>query len=143
MKLYAKIENGLPETVKKLIEAEIQNNEGKEISIEIKTTGGDKIRLYGFLYGCVYPIAKIYIQNTTGEAISLQDIDTMFKLRFYYEEVPDRITGELHKIPNRKRDMSKKELSEYTENVLNFMAENFGASFPEQEETQKFALINL
>ena len=29
MKLYAKIENGLPETVKKLIEAEIQNNEGK------------------------------------------------------------------------------------------------------------------
>jgi len=144
MKLIVKIENDTtPKTVLQMIEKELQKYNDKAASIEIKEDNPDKIRQYGFLYGAVYPIVQAFVYADTGEKLSLQDTDTLMKLRFWYEEVPDVITGELFKIPKRKRDMNKTEMVIFIENVLGFMHDKYSAKVPEQSDAAKFSIINL
>jgi hypothetical protein len=144
MKILTKIENDVtPKTVQQMIEKELQKYNDKAVSIEIKEDNPDKIRQYGYLFGTVYPIAQAFIFIDTGERLSLEDTDTLMKLRFWYEEVPDVITGELHKIPNRKRDMNKREMEVFIENILGFIHDNFSAKVPERSDAAKFSIIKL
>ena len=48
------------------------------------------------------------------------------KLRFWYEEVVDFETGQITKVPKRKREMSKAQMTEYIENISNFVNDYFG-----------------
>lgn len=126
MKLLTKIQNGkMPDNSKELIRRELSGKTGY-ISIEIKQVGEDKVRQYGYLYGYLYMFVRAGIKGATGDVLSLDDIDTLMKLRFWYEEVIDFETGQITKIPKRKREMSKKEMTEFIENICNFVNEYFG-----------------
>ena len=81
------------------------------------------------------------IKGATGDVLSLDDIDTLMKLRFWYEEVIDFETGQITKVPKRKREMSKKEMTEYIENISNFVREYFGIeNISNQNETEHVIL---
>lgn len=126
MKLITKIQNGkMPDNSKELILRELSGKTGY-VSIEIKQVGDDKVRQYGYLYGYLYMFVRAGIKGATGDVLSLEDIDTLMKLRFWYEEVIDFETGEITKIPKRKREMSKKEMTEFIENICNFVNDYFG-----------------
>lgn len=126
MKILTKIQNGkMPDNSKELIRRELSGKNGY-VSIEIKQVGDDKVRQYGYLYGYLYMFVRAGIKGATGDVLSLEDIDTLMKLRFWYEEVIDFETGQITKVPKRKREMSKKEMIEYIENICNFVNEYFG-----------------
>ena len=126
MKILTKITNGkMPDNSKELIRRELSGKSGY-VSIEIKGVHEDKVRQYGYLYGYLYMFVRAGIKGATGDVLSLEDIDTLMKLRFWYEEVIDFETGQITKIPKRKREMSKKEMTEYIENICNFVNDYFG-----------------
>lgn len=126
MKILTKIQNGkMPDNSKELIRHELSGKSGY-VSIEIKSVHEDKVRQYGYLYGYLYMFVRAGIKGATGDVLSLEDIDTLMKLRFWYEEIPDFETGQITKIPKRKREMSKKEMTEYIENICNFVNDYFG-----------------
>lgn len=126
MKLITKLNNGvMPDNSKELIRRGLSGKSGY-VSIEIKQVGEDKVRQYGYLYGYLYMFVRAGIKGATGDVLSLDDIDTLMKLRFWYEEVVDFETGQITKVPKRKREMSKKEMTEYIENISNFVNDYFG-----------------
>lgn len=126
MKIFTKIQNGkMPDNSKELIRRELSGKTGY-VSIEIKQVGDDKVRQYGYLYGYLYMFVRAGIKGATGDVLSLEDIDTLMKLRFWYEEVIDFETGQITKVPKRKREMSKKEMTEFIENICNFVNDYFG-----------------
>jgi len=141
MKLISKINNGvLPDNSKELIRRELSGKSGY-FSIEIKQVGEDKVRQYGYLYGYLYMLVRAGIKGATGDVLSLDDIDTLMKLRFWYEEVIDFETGQITKVPKRKREMSKNEMTEYIENISNFVREYFGIeNISNQNETENVIL---
>ena len=115
----------MPDNSKELIRRELSGKTGY-FSIEIKQVQEDKFRQYGYLYGYLYMIVKAGIKDATGDVLSLEDIDTLMKLRFWYESVIDFETGEITKVPKRKREMSKAQMTEYIENISNFVNDYFG-----------------
>lgn len=141
MKLITKLNNGvLPDNSKELIRRELSGKSGY-FSIEIKQVGEDKFRQYGYLYGYLYMLVKAGVKRNAKEVLSLDDVDLLMKLRFWYEEVPDFETGEMHKVPKRKREMSKAQMTEYIENISNFVREYFGIeNISNQNETEHVIL---
>lgn len=126
MKLITKLNNGvMPDNSKELIRRGLSGKSGY-VSIEIKQVGEDKVRQYGYLYGYLYMFVRAGIKGATGDVLSLDDIDTLMKLRFWYEEVVDFETGQITKVPKRKREMSKAQMTEYIENISNFVNDYFG-----------------
>lgn len=126
MKLITKLNNGvMPDNSKELIRRGLSGKSGY-VSIEIKQVGEDKVRQYGYLYGYLYMLVRAGIKGATGDVLGLEDIDTLMKLRFWYEEVVDFETGQITKVPKRKREMSKAQMTEYIENISNFVNDYFG-----------------
>ena len=115
----------MPDNSKELIRRGLSGKSGY-VSIEIKQVGEDKVRQYGYLYGYLYMLVRAGIKGATGDVLGLEDIDTLMKLRFWYEEVVDFETGQITKVPKRKREMSKAQMTEYIENISNFVNDYFG-----------------
>lgn len=135
MDIYCKITDcKTPSDVSKLIREKLAENNGKTVRIQITESNGDKLNQYGFLYGAVYPILRKALQDLHGGSVSIQDIDLLMKLRFWYIEVPDFETGEIAKIPNTKTRMTKAQMNEYIENVLNFAAEYLNVHIEPKQE---------
>lgn len=137
MELYAKIKDGkLTAEASQLVRQFLNDRNGKTVRIEITETGEEKLQQYGFLYGAVYPLLQKGIKDVTGENASIEDIDTLMKMRFWYTEIIDFETGQVTRLPNQKRKMNKSELAEYTENVLNFASEYLGVQIANKTEAE-------
>jgi hypothetical protein len=133
MKLYTKINNDgkLPKDVSELIKKQLNNLSGYPVTIEIKKTTEIKLEQWGYLYGVVYPTAQKHF-NDLGHNFSIEGVDAFFKMEFWNEEIPTFSEGEIIivKIPKRKIQMNRAELSIYIENIKSFL-NDYGCAIPE------------
>lgn len=122
---------------KDLLKQWYSNHEGKNVKavFEVEQEGAHHSQ-YKYLYGYVYTTIQNELINCgyAEQEVTLDAIDTTFKLMFAFEEKLDTFTGELHKIPKSKRSMNQLELKEYTENVVRYCAENMGLEIASSDE---------
>lgn len=124
-----------------LIRDYISSHEGRNVTFEIKLVGKITYAQYRYLYGVVYPILKKGFEDVTGEKFSIEDIDTMCKMKFHFTEKIDFETGEVCKIIEKKREMNKTELAIYIEKCVQYGIVTFGLSF-ERENADEVTIIH-
>ena len=135
MKVSSKIKGGKPHPlISAMIKKYLEANEGRNLTIEIKDSSPTRLAQYGYLHGICYPILIMGFKITNDVVLSLEDVDTVMKLRFWFEEILEPLTGELTKIPKRKRDMNRSEMSEFIQRCIGFGSEYLGVEIPPPSE---------
>src|SRR5574344_2962996 len=80
----------------------------------------------GYLFGCVYPMfLRAAIDAGWEDLTSVSDVDTWCKAMLAGRDIVNRQTGQIMTVPGMKRDMTKTELSAYTNQVRDYAADYF------------------
>lgn len=103
-----------------LFKYEFSKREGKQVRIEVKALG-PKLRMFRFLYGVVYPAFAEHLGYTC-----IHDVDRDLKEKFFFEEVENKITGEIKLVPKSKSNASFEELKKYVDDVILFGNTEYG-----------------
>jgi len=126
LEVKSKIVNGkMNPECRKLIADKIQELEGQNVRFILKRASPSSLRQYGYLFAVIYPQIKHRIEYLEGlkNNYSIDDIDLMMKLKFHSKEMIDHETGEVVKIPLRKRWKNKRQLSEYMDSCIKWAHE--------------------
>lgn len=143
MKITAKITNGkLPKDASNLIKSKLLEFEGVVVSIEIKQSKRPSLAQFGYLYGVVYPTLQHLFREVKGITLNIQEVDYFFKLRFYHDTYINPLNGEVEKYVSQKRKMNKMQLAEYTNAIIQFAFDEFGATMPEISDEQSEFVVN-
>lgn len=83
---------------------------------------------FRYLYGVAYPILQVWFLENWGEQMSIEDIDVMYKMKFWCKE----ING--YKIPQSKTKMSTVDMNNYINNIQFDSSMNLGVNIPDPNE---------
>lgn len=92
---------------------------------------------FKYLYGHVYAVIREYFEDDLGwpsVQATITNVDLVFKDQFAREEKVNPLTGEILIVHKDKKNMSKKALSEYINNVIVFCTNEWGLRFQSPEE---------
>jgi hypothetical protein len=87
-----------------------------------------------YYWGVVIPFVQKKL-NELGWDYDPIDVHTFCKSQFCAKEVVHPITNEIVKLPQSTAKLSKEAFQQYLQRINQFLAENFGETLPEKNQT--------
>lgn len=103
-----------------------------EIDVEVNITRVDEKRTLpqlAYFYGFVLPIIKSRFEELEGTTFSKEEVMTILKSKFLYEEI--MFEGEFKKFPMSLAKAKKSEILKFISDVINFAREILEVEIPE------------
>lgn len=88
---------------------------------------------FGYLYGIVYPLSMIALNDAGYEFTNIDQVDSFWKGLYANKEIINRETGEVMKIPLSKSEFVTIDEMTYTDAIRNYCSEYLGAFIPDPE----------
>jgi hypothetical protein len=92
---------------------------------------------FGWLYGSIYPLSLIALNDAGYEFTNIDQVDIFWKCMFANKEVLNRETGEIMKIPLSKSEFVTVDQMLYCNSIRDHCAEYLGTSIPEPDVNWK------
>lgn len=117
-----------------MLEALRTHFKGKEVTINISEKKKQKSSPQNkYYWGVIIPIVQEGMREI-GEPIDKSRVHDMLKGMFLYEEVVNKDSGEILKVPRDFKDLSTIEFSEYKDNIQQWAAEWLHIVIPNPNE---------
>ena len=124
-------------TIKKAVE----QFEGKQVVLIIQQKRTQRTNNQNSYYwGCIIPLMKKGLEETTGEVFSNTEVHEWLKSQFNFKELINEDTGEIIKLPKSTSDNSTTEQEVFHEEIRRFALEWFNIIIPLPNEDLKLDL---
>jgi hypothetical protein len=97
---------------------------------------------FKYLYGLVYPLSMIALNDTGYEFVNIDQVDAFWKSMFANKEVLNRETGEILKIPLSKSEFMTIDENAYCDAIRNYVSEYLSTNIPDPEINWKEKKLN-
>jgi hypothetical protein len=92
---------------------------------------------FGYLYGLVYPLSMIALNDAGYEFTNVDQVDVFWKLMFANKEVLNRETGEIMRIPLSKSEFLTIDHMVYTAKIREYCSEYLNTTIPDPDPNYK------
>jgi hypothetical protein len=92
---------------------------------------------FGYLYGLVYPLSLLALNEAGYEFTNIDQCDIFWKSMFANKEILNRETGEIMTMPQSKSEFMTVDEMAYTDSIRNYCAEYLNASIPDPDPNYK------
>lgn len=92
---------------------------------------------FGYLYGLVYPLSMIALNDAGYEFVNIDQVDLFWKSLFANKEVMNRESGEILKIPLSKSEFVTIDEMTYCDAIRNYCSEYLNADIPDPKPDWK------
>jgi hypothetical protein len=92
---------------------------------------------FRYLYGLVYPLSLIALNNAGYEFTNIDQVDIFWKDIFANKEVLNRETGEIMKLPLSKSEFMTIDEMTYCDAIRNYCSEYFTTYIPDPDPNWK------
>jgi len=92
---------------------------------------------FGYLYGLVYPLSMIALNDAGYEFVNVDQVDLFWKSLFANKEVMNRESGEILKIPLSKSEFVTIDEMTYCDAIRNYCSEYLNAYIPDADPNYK------
>jgi hypothetical protein len=92
---------------------------------------------FRYLYGLVYPLSLIALNNAGYEFTNIDQVDLFWKSIFANKELLNRESGEIHKIPLSKSEFMTIDEMTYCDAIRNYCSEYFATYIPDPDPNWK------
>jgi hypothetical protein len=92
---------------------------------------------FGYLYGLVYPLSLLALNEAGYEFVNIDQVDIFWKSMFANKEILNRETGEIMTMPQSKSEFMTVDEMAYTDAIRNYCAEYLNASIPDPDPNYK------
>jgi len=92
---------------------------------------------FRYLYGLVYPLSMIALNDAGYEFVNIDQVDAFWKSMFCLKEVLNRETGEIMKIPMSKSEFMTIDEMTYCDAIRNYCSEYLNAEIPDPDPNWK------
>ena len=90
--------------------------------------------LYGWLWGCIYPMLLDALLETGWEFVSVEQVHEYFKNMLAKDNVVNRHTGEIVEFPTSTATMDTLTFSTYCEKLREYGREYLGIDIPDPDK---------
>lgn len=92
---------------------------------------------FKYLYGLVYPLSMIALNDAGYEFVNIDQVDLFWKAMFANKEVINRETGEIYKIPLSKSEFMTIDEMTYCDAIRNYCSEYLMTNIPDPDPNWK------
>jgi hypothetical protein len=92
---------------------------------------------FKYLYGLVYPLSMIALNDAGYEFVNIDQVDAFWKSMFANKEVLNRETGEILKIPLSKSEFMTIDEMTYCDAIRSYCSEYLNANIPDADTNWK------
>ena len=92
---------------------------------------------FKYLYGLVYPLSMIALNDAGYEFVNVDQVDNFWKSMFANKEVLNRETGEILKIPLSKSEFMTMDEMTYCDSIRNYCSEYLSTNIPDPDPNWK------
>ena len=92
---------------------------------------------FGYLYGLVYPLSMIALNDAGYEFVNIDQVDLFWKSLFANKEVINRESGEILKIPLSKSEFVTIDEMTYCDAIRNYCSEYLNTYIPDPDKDYK------
>jgi hypothetical protein len=92
---------------------------------------------FKWLYGSVYPLSLIALNDAGYEFVNIDQVDLFWKSMFANKEVLNRETGEILKIPLSKSEFMTMDEITYCDAIRNYCSEYLNTNIPDADPNYK------
>ena len=92
---------------------------------------------FRYLYGLVYPLSMIALNNAGYEFVNVDEVDIFWKEIFANKEILNRETGEVMKVPQSKSEFMTIDEMTYCDAIRNYCSEYFATYIPDPDPNWK------
>ena len=92
---------------------------------------------FRYLYGLVYPLSMIALNDAGYEFVNIDEVDIFWKEIFANKELLNRETGEVMKIPLSKSQFMTIDEMTYCDAIRNYCSEYFNTYIPDPDPNWK------
>jgi hypothetical protein len=92
---------------------------------------------FGYLYGIVYPLSMIALNDAGYEFINIDQVDMFWKGMFAYNQFVNRETGEIMKLPQSKSQFMTIDEMGYCDAIRNYCSEYLNTNIPDPDPNYK------
>lgn len=92
---------------------------------------------FRYLYGLVYPLSLIALNNAGYEFVDIDEVDIFWKEIFANKEILNRETGEIMKVPKSKSQFMTIDEMTYCDAIRNYCSEYFNTYIPDPDPNWK------
>ncbi len=92
---------------------------------------------FGYLYGLVYPLSLIALNDAGYEFTNIDQCDIFWKMLFANREILNRETGEIMTIPQSKSEFMTVDEMAYCDAIRIYCSEYLNTSIPEPNPNYK------
>ena len=92
---------------------------------------------FRYLYGLVYPLSMIALNEAGYEFVNVDQVDSFWKAMFANKEVLNRETGEVMSIPLSKSEFKTIDEMTYCDAIRSYCAEYLNADIPDPDPNYK------
>ena len=92
---------------------------------------------FKYLYGLVYPLSMVALNDAGYEFTNIDEIDIFWKEIFANKEILNRETGEVLKVPMSKSQFKTIDEMTYCDAIRNYCSEYFAMHIPDPDPNYK------
>jgi hypothetical protein len=92
---------------------------------------------FKYLYGLVYPLSMIALNDAGYEFTNIDQVDVFWKSMFANKEILNRETGEVLKVPQSKSEFMTIDEMTYCDAIRNYCSEFLNTSIPDPDPNWK------
>jgi hypothetical protein len=92
---------------------------------------------FKYLYGLVYPLSMIALNDAGYEFTNIDQVDLFWKAMFANKDVINRETGEVYKIPLSKSEFMTIDEMTYCDAIRNYCSEYLMTNIPDSDPNWK------
>ena len=92
---------------------------------------------FAWLYGCIYPLTLIALNDAGYEFTTIDEVDNFWKMLFANKELLIRETGQIITVPLSKSEFKTIDHMAYCSNIRNFCEEYLNTYIPEPDPNWK------
>ena len=92
---------------------------------------------FKYLYGVVYPLSLIALNDAGYEFTNIEQVDLFWKGIFANKEILNRESGEIMKIPLSKSEFKTIDEMTYCDAIRNYCSEYFNTHIPDPDPNYK------
>lgn len=92
---------------------------------------------FRYLYGLVYPLSMIALNDAGYEFVNIDQVDLFWKSMFANKEVLNRETGEIMKVPQSKSEFMTIDEMTYCDSIRNYCSEYLNTFIPDPNPNYK------
>jgi len=92
---------------------------------------------FKYLYGLVYPLSMIALNDAGYEFVNIDQVDAFWKMMFANKELLNRETGEILKLPLSKSEFMTVDEMTYCDAIRNYCGEYLMTSIPDPDPNWK------